>query len=155
MSGGDPLSALEDWVAPLLAKLEPAQRCTLARNVGQALRRSQAERIAAQQNPDGSAYEPRKPSKARQQQGRIRRTMFAKLRTARHLRLQASEDAITIGFLSRASRIARVHQEGLSDRVKPGGPEYRYPVRELLGLSDSERERIKDLLHEFLSADVE
>lgn len=56
MSSGDPLSALEDWVAPLLAKLEPAQRRALARNVGQALRRSQAARIAAQQNPDGSAY---------------------------------------------------------------------------------------------------
>jgi phage virion morphogenesis protein len=149
MSDGDPLSALEDWIAPLLTKLEPAQRRVLARNVGQALRRSQAERIAAQQNPDGSAYEARKPSKARQQQGRIRRTMFAKIRTARHLRLQASDDALTIGFLGRTSRIARVHQEGLNDRVEPGGPEYQYPVRRLLGFTDLDRERIKDLVLEF------
>lgn len=77
--------------------------------------------------------------------------MFAKLRTARHLRLQASEDAVTIGFLSRTSRIARVHQEGLTDQVKPGGPEYRYPVRELLGFTDAEREHIKDLLLGFLT----
>ncbi|SDI78265.1 phage virion morphogenesis protein [Variovorax sp. OV700] len=151
MTAGDPLSALEDWIAPLLAKLEPAQRRMLARNVGQTLRRSQAERIAAQQNPDGSAYAARKPSKARQQQGRIRRTMFAKMRTARHLRLQASEDVVTIGFLSRTSRIARVHQEGLSDLVESGGPAYRYPMRELLGLSGPEREYIKDLLLRFLA----
>ncbi|MET3916244.1 phage virion morphogenesis protein [Variovorax sp. OAS795] len=152
MKHGDPLSALEDWVAPLLNKLAPAERRALARQVGQALRRSQAERIAAQQNPDGSAYAARKPSKARQQKGRIRRTMFEKMRTARHMRMHADEDAVTLGFLSRTSRIARVHQEGLSDRVEAGGPEYRYPRRELLGFSDAERASIKDLLLDRLNS---
>lgn len=151
MSDGDPLSALEDWVAPLLAKLEPAQRRSLARTVGQALRRSQASRIAAQKNPDGTAYEPRKQNKARQQQGRIRRTMFAKLRTAQHLKLRVSEEAATIGFLSRTERIARIHQEGLRGAVKPGGPDYQYPARVLLGFTDVEREQIKDLLLQHLT----
>lgn len=146
MSDGDPLRALEDWVTPLLARLEPAERRKLARTIGQTLRRGQASRIAAQQNPDGSAFEPRKPSKARQQQGRIRRAMFAKLRTTRHLRLEADEGGAAIGFFSRTARIARVHQEGLKDAVEPGGPEYQYPARALLGFTDAEREQIKDLL---------
>lgn len=149
----DPLNALEDWGAPLLAKLGPAERRKLARSVGQALRRSQAARIAGQRNPDGSAYAPRKPqTNARAQQGRIRTAMFAKLRTARHLRLQTSEEAATIGFLSRTERIARIHQEGLRGAVEPGGPQYQYPVRVLLGFTDAEREHIKDLLLQHLTA---
>lgn len=152
MSSQDPLSALEDWVGPLIAKLQPAERRGLARAIGQSLRRSQAKRIAAQQAPDGSAYEPRKPSKARSQQGQIRRTMFAKLRTARHLRLRTTEDEVAIGFLGRTARIARVHQEGLRDAVEPGGPQYLYPARELLGLTDEERELIKDQMLEYLAS---
>ncbi len=151
MNDGDPLRALEDWITPLLSGLAPAQRRNLARAIGQNLRRSQASRIAAQQNPDGSAYEPRKPGKARQQQGRIRRTMFAKLRTPRHFRVQADEGGAAIGFLSRAARIARVHQEGLRDAVEPGGPEYQYPARQLLGFTDAEREQIKDMLLDHFS----
>ncbi len=54
------LEALEDWAAVLLGQLEPASRNKLARSVGQALRRSQQQRIIAQQNPDGSKYAPRK-----------------------------------------------------------------------------------------------
>lgn len=72
--------------------------------------------------------------------------MFTRLRTARHLRLQASDEAATIGFLGRTARIARVHQEGLRDAVKPGGPHYHYPARALLGLTDVEREHIRELL---------
>nr|WP_093161679.1 phage virion morphogenesis protein [Variovorax sp. YR216] len=146
MTADDPLSVLEDWVAPLLARLTPPERRALARKVGQDLRRSQASRIAAQRNPDGSTYEPRKPGSSRQQQGRIRRTMFNKLRTVRFLRLQASEEAVAIGFLGRPARIARVHQEGLRDAVKPGGAQYQYPARTLLGFTDFERERIRELL---------
>lgn len=153
MTTGDPLTALEDWVAPLLAQLGPAERRKLARSIGQTLRRSQAARIAAQQNPDGSAYIPRKPlGKARQQPGRMRRGMFTKLRMARHLQLQTTDEAVAIGFLGRTARIARVHQEGLRDAVEPGGPQYQYPQRVLLGLTDADREQIQDLLLQHLTA---
>lgn len=153
MTGGDPLIALEDWVAPLIARLAPAERRALARKVGQDLRRSQAARIASQRNPDGSAYAPRKAGKARQLQGRIRRGMFARMRTAKHLRLQTDEQAASIGFVGRTARIARVHQEGLRDEVEAGGPTYAYPLRALLGLADVDRERIKYLLLEHLMED--
>ncbi|CAN7260770.1 phage virion morphogenesis protein [Variovorax sp. LjRoot84] len=146
----DDLSALETWAAPLLAALTPAKRRALARRIGQALRRGQAARIAAQKNPDGSAYEPRKVTKARSQKGSIRRTMFEKLRAARHLRVQAGDDGVAVGFLGRTARIARVHHLGLRDEVEPGGPQYDYTARQLLGLTDAEREQVKDLLLQHL-----
>ena len=151
MSADDPLQALEDWVAPLLAKLSPVERRALARKVGQDLRRNQAVRITSQKNPDGTAYAPRKASKARNQQGSIRRGMFSKLKTAKHMRLRADEQTATIEFVGRTSRIARVHQRGLRDSVKPGGPTYRYPTRELLGVAEADRERIRSCLIEHLA----
>lgn len=47
----------------LINNLKPQARRALARNIGQQLRKNQAKRIASQQNPDGSAFEPRKPQK--------------------------------------------------------------------------------------------
>lgn len=146
MSADDPLQALEDWVAPLLAKLSPAERRGLARRVGQDLRRAQASRIAAQQNPDGSDFEPRKSMKARQGGGRIRGKMFRKLRTAQYLRVQADAAGAAVGFLGRTARLARVHQYGLRDEVQPGGAQHRYAARELLGMSDADRDRIRESL---------
>lgn len=144
------LAALKDWVAPLLAKLQPSEVRALARQIGTELRRSQAQRIAQQQAPDGSAYVPRKAQPAkrlRDARGSIRRgAMFKKLRTARHLKVQASEQEAAVGFLGRVARIARVHHEGLRDQVTPGGPEVVYPARELLGFSEADRERILDLV---------
>jgi phage virion morphogenesis protein len=142
----DDLRALEDWATPLLEALTAAGRRALARKIGQALRRGQAARIASQRNPDGSAYEPRKTTQARLQKGRIRRTMFEKLRAARHLRVETDDDGVTVGFFGRTARIARVHHFGLREPVQAGGPSYKYPARGLLGLSDADRELIKDLL---------
>lgn len=146
----DDLTALESWAEPLLAALTPAKRRALARSIGHAMRRGQAARIASQMNPDGSAYEPRKVTKARAQKGGIRRTMFEKLRAARHLKVQADDGGVAVGFFGRTGRIARVHHLGLRDEVEPGGPQYDYPVRELLGLTGAEREQVKDLLLQHL-----
>lgn len=142
----DDLQSLEDWVAPLLAKLEPAARRSLARTVGRELRRSQAQRIAAQQNPDGSGYEPRKPQRVRGRIGQVRGKMFSRLRLAKHLRMSADEDMVTVGFLGRAERIARVHQHGLRDAVQPDGPSVVYPARQLIGFTEAEREKLRELL---------
>ncbi len=147
----DELSNLEDWAVPLLAQLTPPKRRVLARQIGQALRRRQASRIASQRNPDGTAYEARKATKARAQKGSIRRTMFEKLRAARLLRVSADEDGAAVGFVGRTARIARVHHYGLRDQVEPGGPAHKYTVRGLLGLSDADRELVKDLLMQHLA----
>ena len=145
----DPLQQLEDWAAPLLAKLSAAEQRQLARRIAIDLRRSQSQRIAQQRNPDGSAYEARK-SQRKQRQGQVK-AMFDKLRAARHLRAQATSAAAVIAITGRAARIARVHQEGLRDQVEPGGPSVIYPRRELLGISEAERERIRDTLVDHLT----
>jgi len=129
------LQPLDAWASGLLANLSPAARRSLAREIASKLRASQQQRIAAQLNPDGTPYAPRKPQ-LRQKAGRIRRQMFTKLRTARFLKTEASADTALVGFASQVERIARVHLLGLRDRVRPSGPEVRYPARALLGVSD-------------------
>lgn len=142
------LEALEDWAAGLLGQLQPTARNQLARSIGQALRRSQQQRIIAQRNPDGSKYAPRKQRNLRGKQGRIKRQvkMFKKLRTASFLKVQGDGTAISVGFTGRVARIARVHQYGLKDRAERGAPEVKYEQRELLGFTDLDIEIIRDSL---------
>jgi len=137
------LEALENWAAPLLAKLSPGERRKLATDIGRDLRRNQQQRVAAQRNPDGTPYSPRKPrQQLRAKRGRIKSKMFTKLRQARHLKLQTTAASIAVGFLGRAGRIARVHQEGLRDRAAKGAPDVRYAKRELLGFTREDRDMI-------------
>ncbi|ASW46244.1 phage virion morphogenesis protein [Xanthomonas hortorum pv. vitians] len=142
----DELTALENWATPLLACLQPGERRTLARKIGTELRRSQSQRIGKQQAPDGSPYAPRK-QQLRQKSGRVKRAkMFAKLRQPKYFKISASPNAVSVGFVGRASRIARVHQEGAQDAVRPGGARARYPQRTLLGFSQSERAWVRELI---------
>ena len=138
----------------LIANLSPQARRQLGRKIGQALRKSQANRIARQQNPDGSAFEPRKPRKDfRKKQGRIKRkAMFAKLRTARHLKVRSNGNDVTVGFNGASAAIAAVHQYGLQGTVdKNKGFKVQYAQRELLGFSESDVELIENLIFEQLS----
>lgn len=146
----DRLSRAEDWASGLLGQLTPAQRAILAKGLAVELRRRHSRRIAEGRNPDGSRYAPRKPQ-ARRKKGRIRRAMFAKLRTARFLKTASSTDASVLHFTRQVERIARVHQEGLRDRVERNGPVVQYPVRELLGLADADVAVISDLILDHLS----
>ncbi|MFB9038445.1 phage virion morphogenesis protein [Xanthomonas arboricola] len=142
----DELTALENWAAPLLARLQPDERRSLARKLGTELRRSQSQRIGKQQAPDGSPYAPRK-QQLRRKSGRVKRAkMFAKLRQAKYFKVSASPNAVSVGFVGRVSRIARVHQEGLKESMHPGGTEVRYERRVLLGLTGAERKMVYDLL---------
>ena len=141
------LEQLEEWAGPLLEKLQPGERRALARRIGVAVRRSQQSRIAAQQNPDGTRFAPRKPQRMRDRAGEIKRgAMFKRIRQAKHLRIQVDQSGASIGFFGRVARIARVHQEGLSDRPSRNGQPVRYERRELLGFTASDRELIRDLL---------
>lgn len=141
----DRLSRAEGWASGLLGQLTSAQRVVLAKGLAVELRRRHSRRIAESRNPDGSRYEPRKPQ-ARRKKGRIRRAMFAKLRTARFLKTASNADASVLHFTRQVERIARVHQEGLRDRVERNGPVVQYPARELLGLADADVDRIADFI---------
>lgn len=140
------LETLEDWAAGLLGQLEPASRNRLARSIGQALRRSQQQRIIAQRNPDGSKYAPRKQRNLRGKQGRVKRKvqMFQKLRIASFLKVKGNGNSISVGFTGRIARIARVHQYGLKDRAERGAPDVRYEQREILGFIDADIDLIRD-----------
>lgn len=148
----DPLQQLEDWATPLLAKLTATEQRRLTRRIATELRRSQTKRIAQQKNPDGTPYEPRKPQqiRGRAKAGRIK-AMFVKLRTPNHLRAQVTDQEAVVAITGRAARIAKVHQHGLRDQVKPGGPSVIYPRRELLGLTDADREMVRDILLDHLA----
>ncbi|WP_269792406.1 phage virion morphogenesis protein [Stenotrophomonas sp. Iso1] len=148
----DDLQRLEDWAGPLLRQLQPAQRTRLSRAIGTALRRSQQKRIAAQQNPDGSPYAPRRPATPRRAKaGSIkRRAMFAKIRQAKHLRIRATPQDVTVGFMGRVTRIAQVHQEGRTDSVSRGGPRVTYARRELLGFSAADEQLVHELILDHL-----
>ncbi|EPJ4048252.1 phage virion morphogenesis protein [Klebsiella pneumoniae] len=128
------LQEVDAWLDALLAGLEPAARKRMMRDLAQQLRRSQQNNIRMQRNPDGTAYEPRRVT-ARTKQGRIRRQMFAKLRTAKYLKAVASPDSASVEFEGQVQRIARVHHYGLRDRVSRKGAEVRYAKRRLLGLN--------------------
>lgn len=148
----DDLRALEDWAGALLNQLQPKERRQVTQTIARELRRRQQQRIGAQRNPDGTPYAPRKPrQQLRAKAGRIKqRKMFAKLRTARYLRLQSDASSIAIGFAGRLSRIARVHQYGLRDKPGRNSPDVQYQRRELLGLSDDDLEMIRDQLLQHL-----
>ncbi|HAW3491385.1 TPA: phage virion morphogenesis protein [Escherichia coli] len=116
------LQKVDDWLSALLANLEPAARSRMMRQLAQELRRTQQQNIRMQRNPDGSSYEPRRVT-ARSKKGRIKRQMFAKLRTTKYLKTAASADSASVQFEGKVQRIARVHHYGLRDRVSRKGPE--------------------------------
>lgn len=73
------------------------------------------------------------------------------LRLARRMTFKAGPNGLEVGFTGKAADLARIHQEGLVDEVTKGGPLVQYPVRELLGLSASDREWVIERLIEHLN----
>lgn len=147
------MAPLDDWLVGLMLKLSPAERKAVNRRVMYELRRRQAQRIAAQQNPDGTPYQPRAGQKnLRGKKGKIKRkAMFAKLRTQRHLKVRADANSIEVGFRGRDAVVAATHQAG-SVRIR-NGRRFVTPKRELLGLSDENVNAIANAYINYLAAD--
>lgn len=145
----DNLHKVDEWLAALLANLEPAARQRMIRELAQELRRNQQNNIRLQRNPDGSRYEPRKVT-SRTKKGRIKRQMFSKLRTAKYLKTAVSMDSASVQFDGKMQRIARVHHYGLRDRVSRNGPEVRYIARHLLGVNSQMLSISKEILFNWL-----
>lgn len=147
----DEIDKLDVFAQGLVENLTPQARRSLARNIAKDLRASQAQRIAAQRNPDGRAYEPRKPQH-RRKKGRTKRAMFSKIRLNRYLKASATENHATIAFTQNVERIAKVHQFGLRDRVnRIRNLTVQYPKRQLLGFSDADIAHIQDQVIEHLT----
>ena len=136
-----------------MARLSAGQRTQVARKVGQALRRSQHQRIVANKAPDGGSYLPRKRRKQplRSKKGRVKRKKDAMFQRSAYMKVKASPGDVTVGFVGRVARIARVHQQGRVDRINREGRTARYPVRELLGFTEADERLVRDLLIEHLA----
>ncbi|EAB3717412.1 phage virion morphogenesis protein [Salmonella enterica] len=145
----DELQKVDDWLTALLANLEPAARNRMMRQLAQQLRRTQQQNIRLQRNPDGSGYEPRRVT-ARSKKGRIKRQMFAKLRTTKYLKTAATADSASVEFAGQVQRIARVHHYGLRDRITKSGPLKKYPERRLLGHTNNTVELVKSIMLDYM-----
>ncbi|ELI6453656.1 phage virion morphogenesis protein [Yersinia ruckeri] len=145
------LKPFDDRLAGLLANLSPQSRKQLAADIAKKLRASQQQRIKRQQAPDGSPYAARKTQPTRHKKGRIKREMFAKLRTARYMKANSSPDAAVVEFTGRVQRMAAVHHFGLRDRPNVHSKDVQYDERPLLGFTKIERHEIEKTIYDYLN----
>lgn len=133
----------EDKLTGLIAALSPAGRRRMTADIAKKLRQRQQQRIKSQKAPDDSPFAPRKRQPARAKNGRIKREMFAKLRTNRYMKSSGNDSAAVVEFTRKVQRIARTHQFGLKDRPAARSPIVIYPKRELLGFSNTDMDIIR------------
>ncbi|WP_024528247.1 phage virion morphogenesis protein [Serratia fonticola] len=143
------LEPFETKLAGLIGNLSPQSRKALAVTIAKRLRASQQQNIKRQQAPDGTPYVPRK-TQLRSKQGRIKRAMFTKLRTARYLKANGSSNAAVVEFVGRVKRMAEVHHYGLRDRPSARSPDVRYEERPLLGISDNDLQVLETIITQHL-----
>jgi len=143
------LHDVEAWLGALLSQLEPPMRTKMLREVARDVRRFQQNNITLQRSPDGTAWEPRRVT-ARTKPGRIRRKMFAKLKTAKYLKAQANADMAEIAFVPGVQKLVRVHHYGLRDRVNRRGTEVKYAERPLLGINSEVQSSVSEILMRWL-----
>jgi phage virion morphogenesis protein len=127
--------AFDDRLAGLIAALSPTNRRRMAADIAKTLRTSQQRRIKTQTAPDGTPYTARKRRPVRTKKGRIKREMFAKLRTNRYLKTIGRDDAAVVEFTGKVQRMAKVHQYGLEDQPNRNSQYIRYETRPLLGFT--------------------
>lgn len=136
----------DDKLAGLIGALSPAGRRKLAAEIAKELRRSQQQRIKQQKAPDGTAYQARKRQPLRAKSGRIKRSMFQKLRTSRYMKASGRSDTAVVEFTGKVQRIARVHQFGLKDRPGKHEQYVQYPERQLLGFNKETSSDVNGLI---------
>jgi len=142
------LQLVNDRLEALISSLSAPARKEMARSIGRKLRASQQQNIKRQQAPDGTPFKARKTQPVRSKKGRIKREMFAKLRTAKYMKMQASPNEAVIEFAGNVQRMARVHHYGLRDRPSRKGKEVLYDSRPLLGISHHDFNLIEDMIYQ-------
>ncbi|MCG5130167.1 phage virion morphogenesis protein [Enterobacter mori] len=140
----------DNQLAGLLAALSPAGRRKLAGEIAKQLRTAQQQRIKQQKAPDGSPYQARKRQPLRGKTGRIKRSMFQKLRTSRYMKATGSGNSAVVEFTGKVQRIAKIHQYGLKDRPNFNTSAVQYAERQLLGFNIENEESIVKILTNYL-----
>jgi len=140
------LTPFEQRLEALIASLSPAGRRRLTVEIAKEMRQRQQQRIKSQTAPDGSSYTPRKRQPIKGKKGRVKREMFAKLRTTRYMKASGDDSAAAVEFTGKVQRIARVHQSGLKDKPGRDSPAVQYPERQLLGFSVDDQQIVESLI---------
>ncbi len=141
----------EQRLEALIASLSPAGRRRLTVTIAREMRQRQQQRIKSQTAPDGSAYTPRKQQRIKGKKGRIKREMFAKMRTSRYMKASGDDSTAAVEFTGKVQRIARVHQSGLKDKPGRDSPAVQYPERQLLGFSDDDQQLVESIIIRYLA----
>lgn len=142
----DIFTPFDNRIAALIATLSPAGRRRLSAEIARRLRQQQQQRIKSQRAPDGTPYEARKPQAIRGKKGRVKREMFAKLRTGRYMKAIGNDSEAAVEFTGKVQRIARVHQYGLEDKPGHDSRSVQYPMRQLLGFSGADKKLVEEVL---------
>lgn len=140
------LTVLQERLEDLIASLSPAARRQMAAEIAKKLRANQQQRIKRQQAPDGTPYAARKRQPVRSKKGRIKREMFAKLRTSRFMKAKGNDSTAVVEFTGKVQRMARVHQYGLKDRPNRNSRDVQYEERPLLGFTQEDNILIQDAM---------
>lgn len=128
----------------LLNNVSKPRRRLMYQQIGRELARSQRRRIKAQQNPDGTAYEPRKKPKKKVKSKVKAGKMFDKISQPKFMRLRYENEGVSLGYEGGNAVIARIHQEGLMGRVqKDWHLKVKYASRQLLGFTQDDLKMIE------------
>jgi phage virion morphogenesis protein len=148
MSDTDPLAPLERWIVNALAAISPPARRALLMDIGRELRRRNQRRIAAQTDPDGAPWAPRKRNSA----GKVRKhaKMLQGFRDGRRLRLRVTAEAMELGYDGRSAWMARIHHYGEVAAVARGGANVKYPARRLIGMPDADQQYVYERIAQAL-----
>lgn len=142
----------DDKLAGLIAALSPAARRRMAADIAKTLRARQQRRIKMQKAPDGTPYAARKRQPVKAKKGRVKREMFAKLRTSRFMKATAGNDAAVVEFTGKVQRMANVHQYGLKDKPGRNSAPVQYDARPLIGFNDEDCQAVEEIIIAKLSA---
>ena len=141
----------DDKLAGLIVALSPAARRRMAADIAKPLRARQQRRIKTQKAPDGTPYAARKRQPVKAKKGRVKREMFAKLRTSRFMKATAGNDAAVVEFTGKVQRMANVHQYGLKDKPGRNSTPVQYDARPLIGFEPDDVMVIQEIITKSLS----
>ncbi|MFN3456463.1 MAG: phage virion morphogenesis protein [Novosphingobium sp.] len=154
----DDLSRLDEWMGQVTHGLTPPERKRTSQKLGRELRKSNLKRIADNVQPDGTPMEPKKARYDRR--GRLREKaggkMFQGLRYAKHWRIDATEDGVTVTaespLVDRNASVSQFGETQTIGRLRDRTPiRYRYPVRRLLGFSPEDEDLAMQVVSDMIT----
>ena len=141
----DNFDELGPWIDRIAQQLNASQTRKLNQRLSTKLRTALKRRIAAQKDPDGRKFTPRK----RSQRGSIRSgAMFKRL--PKMVKTAYSSSHAEIGFSGRTAEVMKVHQYGKTIKPSEDSKATRYPIRETVGWSDEDKKLIINEIKDFL-----